>query len=321
MPLKNTPLNLKGVLLDADSLGDNLDFSCLEAALGSFVSYAETAPDQVQERIQDADIVLSNKVVIDAHEIKNAQQLKLICVLATGTNNIDHDAAQQAGIPVCNAIAYGTNSVAQHTLMLMLMLSTRQPLYQKSVAEGAWNSSPLFCLMQHPVSELAGKHLVIVGAGVLGAKVAQLAEAFDMKVSFSARPGNEKNDQRPSLDRLLPTADILSLHCPLTENTENLINAARLAQVKPELLVVNCARGGIVNETDILAALKSKRISGYATDVLTQEPPVNGNGLLDALNETLNLIVTPHNAWISQNARQNIVDQTAASIQSFTATI
>lgn len=305
----------KGVLLDADSLGENIRFDGLEKSLGELTLYDKTSPDEVIERIQDAEVILTNKVVINAEAISKAKNLKLICVLATGMNNVDLKSAESAGIPVRNAVAYGTNSVAQHTLMLMLMLATRQPLYQKAVANGEWNQSPFFCLMQHPVSELAGKHLVIVGSGVLGSKVAQLAEAFDMKVSFTARPGNEDNDQRQSLDQLLPQADILSLHCPLTEATENLINDARLKRAKPELLIVNCARGGIVNEEAVLTALKDGQISGYATDVLTQEPPVNGNPLLNALQDNLNLIVTPHNAWISQNARQNIVDQAAKSIK------
>jgi len=310
-------MNFKGVLLDADSLGENILFDGLEKSLGELTLYSKTSPEQVIERIQDTEVILTNKVVINADAIAQAKNLKLICVLATGMNNVDLKAAESAGIPVRNAVAYGTNSVAQHTLMLMLMLATRQPLYQKSVTNGEWNQSPFFCLMQHPVSELAGKHLVIVGSGVLGSKVAQLAEAFDMKVSFSARPGNEANDQREPLDQLLPKADVLSLHCPLTEATENLISEDLLNKVKPGLLIVNCARGGIVNEEAVLSALKQGQISGYATDVLTQEPPINGNPLLDALRENLNLIVTPHNAWISQNARQNIVDQATQSIQTY----
>lgn len=307
----------KGVLLDADSLGENIRFDGLEQSLQELMLYPRTSPEEVLERIQDADVILTNKVVLNAEAISKAKNLKLICVLATGMNNVDLKAAENAGIPVRNAIAYGTNSVAQHTLMLILMLATRQPLYQKAVSTGEWNKSPFFCLMQYPVSELAGKHLVIVGSGVLGSKVAQLAEAFDMKVSFCARPGSEADDPRPPLEQLLPRADILSLHCPLTETTENLINKASLSRVKPELMIVNCARGGIVNEEAALNALRNGLISGYATDVLIQEPPVRGNPLLDALQEDLNLIITPHNAWISQNARQNIIDQTINSIQTF----
>lgn len=313
-------MSLKGVLLDADSLGSDTDLSGLHAALDTLTVYGKTSPEQLAERIRDADVVLSNKVVLDADSIKAAANLKLICVLATGMNNIDLNAAAAAGIPVCNAVAYGTNSVAQHTMMLMLMLATRQPLYQKAVAGGEWQKSPFFCLMQHPVSELAGKHLVIVGAGELGKKVAQLAEAFDMQVSFSARPGNEGTDTRPSLDQLLPQADLISLHCPLTETTRDLLNAERLAKAKPELLLINCARGGIVNEIDVLRALQTGIIAGYATDVLSEEPPVNGNPLLDALSQPLNLVVTAHNAWISRNARQSIIDQAVDSITAITHT-
>lgn len=310
-------MTLKGVLLDADSLGSNIDFSGLEQQLDSLISYPNTSPEQVQERIQDADIVLCNKVIVNAESLKASSKLKQICVLATGMNNIDLAVAAQLDIPVNNAIAYGTNSVAQHSLMLMLMLATQQVRYGKAVASGQWQESPFFCLMQYSVSELAGKHLVIVGSGVLGSKVAQLAEAFDMTVTFSARPGQESQDSRPSLESLLPLADIISLHCPLTPDTENLLNQETLAKAKPGLLLINCARGGIVNETAVLAALKSQQLAGYATDVLSQEPPVDGNPLLDALNEDLNLIITPHNAWISQSARQNIVDQAAESIRSY----
>lgn len=307
-------MKLTGVLLDADSLGDGIDFSGLEQQLDSFVRYGQTRPDQVLERVKDADIVLSNKVVLNSDALKTCGKLKQICVLATGMNNIDLETAAELNIPVKNAVAYGTNSVAQHTLMLMLMLATQQVRYNKAVANDQWQQSPFFCMMQHSVTELSGKHLVIVGAGVLGSKVAQLAEAFDMKVTFSARPGQEDRDSRPSLASLLPEADMLSLHCPLTTDTQNLINQDTLALTKPELLLVNCARGGIVNETDTLQALRSGQLAGYATDVLSEEPPVNGNILLDALKEDLNLIVTPHNAWISQSARQNIVDQAVQAI-------
>ncbi|MBB1487010.1 D-2-hydroxyacid dehydrogenase [Oceanospirillum sediminis] len=305
---------LKGVLLDADSLGEDIDFSGLQAELDQLIIYDQTSPDQVTERIATADIVFSNKVPITRETLTATSDLKLICVLATGMNNIDLNAAAEQNIIVSNAIAYGTNSVAQHTLMLMLMLATQQARYSKSVHNGAWNNSPFFCLMDHPVIELAGKHLVITGSGVLGSKVAQLAEAFDMKVSFSARPGSEEQDSRPSLDALLPDADFLSLHCPLTPQTLNLLDKERLKKARPGLMVINCARGGIVNETDILQALRAGSISGYATDVLTEEPPRNGNILLDALQDDLNLIVTPHNAWITQAARQNIVNQAKQAV-------
>ena len=226
-------MKLKGVLLDADSLGEKIDFSGLEQQLDAFDVYEQTTPQQLMARIQDADIILSNKVVLDEAAIRSCSSLKLICVLATGMNNIDLETAAELNIPVKNAIAYGTNSVAQHTLMLMLMLTTQQVRYSKAIMDGQWQQSPFFCMMQHSVSELAGKHLVIVGSGILGSKVAQLAEAFEMKVSFSARPGQEESDNRPALTKLLPEADMLSLHCPLTTETQDLINQATLALAKP----------------------------------------------------------------------------------------
>lgn len=305
---------LKGVLLDADSLGEGIDFSGLKTELDQLIIYNQTAPDQVAQRIAGADVVFSNKVPVCADVIAEAKDLKQICVLATGMNNIDLDAAQKHRVRVANATAYGTNSVAQHTLMLMLMLATQQVRYSKQVHDGEWNQSPFFCLMQHSVVELAGKHLVITGAGVLGKKVACLAEAFDMKVTFSARPGQENSDFRPSLEALLPEADFLSLHCPLTEQTHDLLNQTLLQKARKGLFLINCARGGIVNEKDALALLRSGDLGGYATDVLTEEPPVHGNILLDALQEDLNLIVTPHNAWITHAARQNIVDQAQAAV-------
>lgn len=311
---------LKGVLLDALSLGDNIDFSGIKNALDQFECYEHTSAEQRLARIQDADIVFSNKVVLDRALLEQCPKLKLIVVLATGMNNIDLAYAAERNIPVKNAVAYGTNSVAQHSLMLMLMLATQQVRYQKSLDADQWQKSPYFCLMTHSVMELAGKHLVIVGAGALGKKVAQLAEAFDMQVTFSARPNSshtENVDSRPSLDELLPHADFLSLHCPLTADTDNLINAERLAKAKPGLMLVNCARGGIVNEADALAALHTGQLGGLATDVLTTEPPINGNLLLSARTEDLNLIVTPHNAWISQAARQNIVNQAAESVLAY----
>lgn len=316
---------LKGVLLDALSLGANIDFSGIQNALDHFEYYEQTAPEQRLARIQEADIVFSNKVVLDRAILAQCPNLKLIVVMATGMNNIDLAYAAERNITVRNAVAYGTNSVAQHSLMLMLMLATQQLRYQKSLDADQWQKSPYFCLMSHSVIELAGKHLVIVGAGALGQKVAQLAEAFDMQVSFSARAQlhapKAEGDGRPSLDELLPQADFLSLHCPLTAETENLINAERLAKAKPGLMLVNCARGGIVNEADALAALRSGQLGGLATDVLSAEPPVNGNLLLEARSEDLNLIVTPHNAWISQSARQNIVNQAAHSVLAYRNTI
>ena len=313
------------VILDAESLGPEINLAAIESQLETLTVYQQSTPQQARERLADADIAIVNKVPIDVETIKALPGLRLICVMATGLNNIDLDAAAAHGIAVKNVTAYGTASVSQHTLMLILALANRLPLYQSDIARGKWQQSAYFCLQDHSTLQLAGKHLVIVGQGELGNEVARLAKAFGLNVSFSARPGNEANDSRPALDDLLPQADILSLHCPLNDSTHHLISRERLENVKPSLLLVNCARGGVIDEQAALEALRQRRIGGLAVDVLPQEPPKNGHPMLDALHdnakqrEALNLIVTPHNAWITPEARQNIVTLTADNIQAWKA--
>lgn len=304
---------MKAVLLDADTLGDDIDLAPLRASVGELRVFASTAPDELMSHLADAELIITNKVVISASAMAGR---RAICVLATGTNNIDLEAAARQGIPVLNVTGYGTASVAQHTLMLMLALAARLPLYQRDLATGAWQASSGFCLMTHTTLELQGKTLVIVGQGTLGNAVATRARAFGMTVRFAARPGSSTGDERPTLDALLPDADVLSFHCPLTTDTLHLLNRDRLERIKPGCLVVNCARGSIIDEEAGLAALVSGRIGGLAVDVLPEEPPRQGHLLLDALGSGLNLIVTPHNAWISPAARQAIIDLTAINIVS-----
>lgn len=307
---------MKAVILDAATLGDDVDLSPIREAVATWECHANTSPTQVAARVRDADIVLTNKVVLSAEVIRNAPRLQMICVMATGVNNVDTQAAAERGIAVRNVEAYGTASVAQHTLMLLLALANRLPLYQRDVAAGRWQTSDQFCLMNHPTLQLAGKHLVIVGQGELGQEVARLARNFNMDVSFAARPGST-GDTRPSLPTLAPKADAISLHCPLTDATRNLIDTALLATVKPGCLLINCARGGIVDDNAALSALRSGRLGGLGVDVLPEEPPRRGHPLLSALEMPLNLIVTPHNAWISPESRQTIVNKTARNIIDF----
>lgn len=302
------------VILDAQSLGPEIDLTAIEASVSRLEVFEQSTTQQALERLADADIAIVNKVVLDADTLQQLPKLRLICVLATGLNNIDLETAKAQNIAVKNVAAYGTASVSQHTLMLMLALANRLPRYQRDVAAGEWQRSAFFCLQDYPTLQLAGKHLVMVGQGELGSEVARLAEAFAMRVTFAARPGNEANDKRPALDELLPDADIISLHCPLSEATKHLINRERLARVKSSLLLVNCARGGVIDEEAALEALRSGKIGGLGVDVLPAEPPREGHPLLDALSEPLNLIVTPHNAWITPEARQNIVSLTAQNI-------
>ncbi|KFF50008.1 glycerate dehydrogenase [Gammaproteobacteria bacterium MFB021] len=308
---------MKAVLLDAASLGDDIDLSPLRALVDDLEVHALTAPEQRRERLAGAQVALVNKVVLDAELIDALPDLALICVLATGTNNIDMQAAERRGIAVRNVTAYGTASVAQHTLMLMLALAARLPHYQFALRDGAWQRSEIFCLLDQPTLQLAGKHLVIVGSGELGSAVARLGEAFGMRVAFAARPGNEASDTRPPLADLLGELDVLSLHCPLTEATRGLIDAQALAAMKPEALLINCARGGIIDEHAALEALRQGRLGGLAVDSLPSEPPREGHALLDALHEPLNLIVTPHNAWISPEARQRVVTLTADNLRAW----
>ncbi|XKF16836.1 D-2-hydroxyacid dehydrogenase [Halomonas sp. BLK-85] len=315
---------VNAVVLDAESLGPEIDLAAIQGQVDQLEVYQQSSSQQARQRLQNAEIAIVNKVIIDADTLQASTRLRLICVLATGLNNIDLEAANAHGIEVRNVSAYGTASVSQHTLMLILSLANRLPLYQADIAQGKWQQSVFFCLQDHPTLQLAGKQLVMVGKGELGSEVARLAEAFGMKVSFAARPGNEAHDPRPALDDLLPEADIISLHCPLNENTRHLINHERLASAKSSLLLVNCARGGIIDETAALDALRAGRIGGLAVDVLPEEPPRNGHPLLTALHgvavgaaEPLNLIVTPHNAWITPEARQNIVRLTAENIRAW----
>lgn len=309
---------MKAVILDAETLGQDVDLSSLEHQLSTLTCYPSTAPNDILARLQGVDIAISNKVVLDENTLRQLPDLKLICVLATGTNNIDVAAARQLGIPVRNVVAYGSDSVAQHTLMLTLFLAAQQPRYQRQMRQGAWQQSTQFCLLQYPTLQLSGKSAVIVGQGELGSKVARLFAAFGMKVSFAARPGRQ-DDHRQPLAELVKTADVISLHCPLTAETDNLINASLLSEMKPGCLLINCARGGLINDADALQALRNGSLGGLAVDVLNQEPPRQGHPFLAALDEDLNLIVTPHHAWISPEARQAVIDKTAENVSQFLA--
>jgi glycerate dehydrogenase len=311
------------VILDADSLGPEIDLTTLREEVNHLTVYGQSSTTEARERLADAEIAIVNKVVLDAKTLTTLPTLRLICVLATGLNNIDMEAANAQGITVKNVSAYGTASVSQHTLMLILTLANRLPLYQRAIAGGEWQQSDFFCLQDYPTLQLAGKNLVMVGQGELGSEVARLAKAFGMNVIFAARPGNEANDSRPALDELLPSADVISLHCPLNEATRHLISQERLERVKSSLLLINCARGGIIDEDAALTALRNNKLGGLGVDVLPNEPPRDGHTLLDALNqgEALNLIVTPHNAWITPEARQNIVTLTASNIRAWQSSL
>lgn len=306
---------MKAVFLDCESLDKNdLDFSALREVFTDLELYPSTLATQVLERVQHADVVITNKVVLDAETLKQCLSLKLILISATGTNNVDLAQAKAQGITVCNCQGYGTSAVAQHTLMLMLTLATSVIQYDHAVKQGEWNKSPIFCLLDFPIVELAGKTLGILGYGELGQAVAKLAEAFGMKIIVGALP-NRSTGNRVALSELLPQVDFLSLHCPLTEETRDLIDSKAFEKMKPSAFLINCARGGIVNEHDLATALRTGKIAGAATDVLSVEPPKEGNVLL--ANNIPNLIITPHSAWGSVDARQRIVQQLTENASAF----
>jgi len=307
---------MTGVFLDTATLqrGD-LDLARLTAALPAWEYHDTTLAAQVAQRIAQAEVVVSNKAYLGADALATATKLKLICVIATGTNNVDLAAATARGITVCNVTGYAAPSVTQHVFALMLALVTQLEKYRTAVQDGAWQRASSFSMLDFQIWELAGKTLGIVGYGSLGQAVAHVAEAFGMRVLIAARPGQVASCTRVPLHDLLSQADVVSLHCPLTEQTKGLIGARELALMQPHALLINTARGGIVDELALAQALRAYRIGGAGVDVLSIEPPIDGNVLLDPAIP--NLIVTPHIAWASREARQRLVDETAKNIAAF----
>jgi len=304
-----------GVILDKSSLdrGD-LDFSCLDSLVENWQTFESTQAENTLSRIENADIIITNKVVINAQMMKQAKKLKLICIAATGTNNVDLNAAKENNIVVCNVTAYATASVVQHVFTLILALQTHLLEYVKLVQNNVWDQSKHFCLLNYPITELSGKTLGIIGFGELGKAVANAASAFGLKVIVAQSLTGNLKPNRVELNELLAQSDILSLHCPLTAETENLINQQTLALMKPSSILINAARGGVVNEADLLYALQHKVIAAAGIDVLHQEPP-NNNALIQA--QLPNLIITPHIAWASQASRQRLVDQICDNIKAY----
>ena len=306
----------RAAFLDHNSLdlGD-LDLSSLSACFADLQLYPHSTQAQTIERLQGVQVAISNKVPLNAEVFAACPELKLVLVAATGTNPIDLAAASAHGVSVCNCQGYGTPSVAQHTLMLLLALATRLPDYQQDVRSGRWQQAQQFCLLDYPIVELHGKTLGLLGHGELGGAVAKLAEAFGMRVLLGQLPGRHARADRLPLDELLPQVDALTLHCPLTSDTLNLIGARELSLMKPTAFLINTARGGLINEQALADALRAGHLGGAATDVLTQEPPKDGNPLLAA--DIPRLIITPHSAWGSREARQRIVGQLSENALAF----
>mgnify|MGYP000961654478 FL=1 len=303
----------KIVVLDADTLPGrffHFDFPHELAVYGT-TDAAETAV-----RVCGAHIVITNKVVISADIIADNPQLELIAVSATGVNNVDIEAAKAVGVAVCNVRAYGNESVAEHAFMLMIALMRNLPAYQRDVAAGLWEKSPVFCHYGAPIRDLNGKTLAVFGRGNIGRTLARYAQAFGMRVVFAEhKHAPAVREGYVSFEDAVQAADVLSLHCPLNAQTENMIGENELQQMKPGAVLINCGRGGLVDENALVAALKYGQIGGAGVDVLTEEPPRGSNPLLKA--RLPNLIVTPHTAWASREALDRLFDILLANINAF----
>ncbi|WKD49202.1 D-2-hydroxyacid dehydrogenase [Microbulbifer spongiae] len=298
---------MRGVFLDALTMKlEELDTSALQNSLDHWDFYDTTSAMETAGRIAGAQVVITNKVILDRPLLTQASQLKLICVCATGTNNIDLEAARDLGIVVRNVKGYAGASVPQHTLALILALASRWYRYHRDVMAGRWSRSEIFCLLDYPVIELAGKTLGIIGYGALGQSVARLGQALGMRVLIAESLRGKPHNNRVCLAQLQAESDVISLHCPLTAETENLIDHPFIAAMKPGALLVNTARGGLVDEEALAGALRSGHLGGAALDVLSEEPPPANHPLLDS--SIPNLIITPHTAWISRESRQRLLD-------------
>lgn len=308
------------VFLDAGTFGD-VSFARFTARWKSSI-HARSAPAEVPLRLEGCHAVVVNKVVLDRSllESPEARDLKLICVAATGNDNVDLGAARARGIKVCNVPGYATQSVAQFTMALILELATRACGYRERVRAGAWQKSPMYTLLDFPSFELHRKTLGIVGYGNIGRAVAAMAKGFGMEVLISARPGSSGPTPagRVSLSDLLTRADIVTLHCPLTSQTRHLIDRRALGLMKSTAFLVNTARGGLVDESALIQALQQGRLAGAALDVLTQGPPSADHPMVKAVEELDNLFVTPHCAWAAREAREHLMDEVAENILAFT---
>jgi glycerate dehydrogenase len=286
-----------------------------------WVEYPKTAPAQVVERLVGATIAITNKVAIDAAALIALPDLKMIAVSATGTNNVDLEACRARGIVVSNIQGYARHTVPEHVMALLLALSRNLVAWRETLLAGGWQRAEQFCLFDHPIRDLHGATLGLIGSGTLGNGVARLAEAFGMRVLRAehkgvtlVRPGYS------AFDMVLAESDAISLHCPLTPETMNLIGEAELRAMKPSARLINTARGGIVNEPALILALKEGWIAGAGFDAITVEPPPAGHPMIDpALLALPNFLLTPHVAWSSRPAMQALADQLIGNIEAFVA--
>lgn len=304
---------LKIVITDAETVGEDIHFGCF-AEFGRVVRYDLTSPSKITERIRDADIILCNKTLLTRENMSEAHSLKYIGLFATGYNNIDLDYARSRGIVVSNAPGYSTESVVQHTFALILELFSRVGEYNELVKSGGWIKSRTFSLFPLPTAELSGKVIGIIGYGAIGRRVAKVARAFGMKpVVYTRTPVTDAETEFTSLEALLEQSDIVTLHCPLNSDSEKMINKQTLALMKKDAVLINTARGAVVDEGAVADALKNGRLAGFATDVLSSEPMRSDCPLY----KVEKCIITPHTAWASPEARQRLIEVVVSNLRGY----
>ncbi len=306
---------MKIVFLDADTIGSDISLSPI-ANLGEFTTYPFTKPDEVFDRIKDADVIITNKVIIGKEQVDAAPKLKLICVAATGTNNVDIPYANSKGIPVKNAIGYSTESVVQITFAMVLTMVCKMSYFDNAVKSGNYSKGPSFTDVSKCFFELKGKKYGVIGLGNIGNKVARIAQAFGMEVVYYSTSGTAHSNEfkNVSLEELMQTCDVISVHAPLNERTNNLITYNYLKLMKPTAYIFNLGRGGIINEADIVEALNENLLAGAGIDVFCKEPlPLDSPYL--KVNNPDKILLTPHIGWASKEARACLIDKIAENIK------
>lgn len=314
--MSNAPL--KVVFLDRDTIAPQTVLRAPGFA-HTLETHARTAPDQVVERIADADIVLVNKVRLGAQELAAAPRLKMIALAATGSDNVDLQTCNERGIVVSNIRGYAVRTVPEHVFALMFALQRSIVAYRQSVQAGRWQQAAQFCYFDYPVRDLAGSNLGIIGAGALGQAVAQIGRALGMNVRFAAHKGRtDMGALYTPFDTILAESDVITLHCPLTEHTRHLLGEAEFAKMARKPLIINTARGALIDDHALAAALRSGQISGAGIDVIVPEPPPADHPLMQLL-DLPNFILTPHVAWASNEAMQTLADQLIDNVEAFVA--
>ncbi|MDD1828065.1 D-2-hydroxyacid dehydrogenase [Photobacterium sp. ZSDE20] len=309
---------LKVVFLDRATIPPQINLKPLSFE-HEWIEYDFTTPEQVSERVEGTDVVITNKVVLNESNLGQAHQLKLIAVSATGVNNVDVEYCKSNNIAVANVQGYATQSVPEHVIAMLFTLKRNLVGYHQDIEAGEWQKDKQFCFFTHPIQDVAGSTLGLMGSGSLGQATAILAKAIGMKVIFAERKGADScREGYLPFETVLQQADAISLHCPLTEVTQNLISDQELAMMKPNAVLINAGRGGLVDEQALVEALKNHEIAGAGMDVFTQEPADNSNPLL-ANSHLPNLLLTPHVAWGSDSSIQKLSDILMDNIDGFVA--